>query len=110
MQLTLAFPPLVAGVAFLPIGIGAAIFSKLSTIVLMLSFGPKPLVGFGMLFASGGMVWLTQLGAHTGYVDGLLGPLILVAIGMGMVLRRRSTPGPSVSSLKMLALHLRPSL
>jgi hypothetical protein len=32
------------------------------------------------------MVWLTQLGAHTGYVEGLLGPLVLVAIGMGMVI------------------------
>jgi hypothetical protein len=31
----------------------------------------------------GGDVWLAQLGVHTGYVDGLLGPLILVAIGVG---------------------------
>jgi hypothetical protein len=45
--------------------------------------GPKPLVAFGMLIASGAMVWLAQLGVHTGYVDGLLGPLILVAIGVG---------------------------
>jgi hypothetical protein len=39
-----------------------------------------------MLIASGGMVWLAQLGAHTGYTEGVLGPLILVAIGMGMVI------------------------
>ena len=86
MQLTLGYSPLVTGVAFLPISIGSAIFSNLSTIVLMPKFGPKPLVATGMLIASGGMVWLTQLGAHTGYVEGLLGPLILVAIGMGMVI------------------------
>jgi len=86
MQLTLGYSPLVTGVAFLPISIGSAIFSNLSTIVLMPRFGPKPLVAIGMLIASGGMVWLTQLGAHTGYVEGLLGPLILVAIGMGMVI------------------------
>jgi EmrB/QacA subfamily drug resistance transporter len=86
MQLTLGYSPLVTGVAFLPISIGSAIFSNLSTIVLMPRFGPKPLVAIGMLIASGGMVWLTQLGAHTGYVEGLLGPLVLVAIGMGMVI------------------------
>jgi EmrB/QacA subfamily drug resistance transporter len=86
MQLTLGYSPLVTGVAFLPISIGSAIFSNLSTIVLMPRFGPKPLVAIGMLIASGGMVWLTQLGVHTGYVEGLLGPLILVAIGMGMVI------------------------
>jgi EmrB/QacA subfamily drug resistance transporter len=86
MQLTLGYSPLVTGVAFLPISIGSAIFSNLSTIVLMPRFGPKPLVATGMLIASGGMLWLAQLGAHTGYVEGLLGPLILVAIGMGMVI------------------------
>jgi EmrB/QacA subfamily drug resistance transporter len=86
MQLTLGYSPLVTGVAFLPISIGSAIFSNLSTIVLMPRFGPKPLVATGMLIASGGMVWLAQLGAHSGYVEGLLGPLCLVAIGMGMVI------------------------
>src|SRR5580704_1655761 len=86
MQLTLGFSPLVTGIAFLPISIGSAIFSNLSTIVLMPRFGPKPLIGFGMLIASGAMVWLAQLGAHTGYAEGVLGPLVLVAIGMGMVI------------------------
>lgn len=86
MQLTLGYSPLVTGVAFLPISIGSAIFSNLSTIVLMPRFGPMPLVGFGMLIASGGMLWLAQLGTHTGYVEGLLGPLVLVAIGRGMVI------------------------
>ena len=46
----------------------------------------KPLVGSGMLIASGAMVWLAQLGPHTGYAAGLLGPLIMVAVGMGMVI------------------------
>jgi len=86
MQQTLKFSPLVTGVAFLPISVGSAIVSNLSTIVLMPRFGPKRLVGCGMLIASGAMVWLAQLGPHTGYTAGLLGPVILVAIGMGMVI------------------------
>jgi hypothetical protein len=32
------------------------------------------------------MAWLAQLGPHTGYADGLLGPLILAGFGLGMVI------------------------
>jgi len=53
---------------------------------LMPRIGPKPLVACGMLVAAGAMVWLAHLGPHSGYVDGLLGPLVMVAIGMGMVI------------------------
>ena len=86
MQKTLGFSPLVTGLAFLPISAGSAVVSNLSTIVLMPRFGPKPLVACGMLIASGAMVWLAHLGPHSGYVAGLLGPLIMVAVGMGMVI------------------------
>ena len=86
MQQTLGFSPLVTGLAFLPISATSAVVSNISTIVLMPRFGPKPLVGFGMLNASGAMVWLAQLGPHTGYAEGVLGPIILVAVGMGMVI------------------------
>ena len=48
--------------------------------------GPKPLVASGMLAAAGGMAWLAQLGPHTGYATGVLGPLILAALGMGLVI------------------------
>ncbi len=86
LQQTLGYSPLVTGVAFLPISAGLIFASNLSTIVLMPRFGPKPLVAFGMLGASGGMVWLAQLGPHTGYATGVLGPLILAGIGLGMVI------------------------
>ena len=48
--------------------------------------GPRPLVASGMLAASGAMAWLAQLGPHTGYAAGVLGPLILAAVGMGLVI------------------------
>jgi hypothetical protein len=51
--------------------------ANLSTIVLMPRFGPKPLVASGMLAASGGTVWLAQLGPHIGYTAGVLSPLVL---------------------------------
>jgi len=39
-----------------------------------------------MLTAAGGTAWLAQLGPHTGYTTGVLGPLILAGIGLGMVI------------------------
>jgi hypothetical protein len=86
LQQTLGYSPLVTGVAFLPISAGSAITSNLATIVLMPRVGPKPLVASGMLVAAGAMAWLAQLGPHTGYATGVLGPLILAAVGMGLVI------------------------
>jgi hypothetical protein len=38
------------------------------------------------------MVWLAQLSPHTGYAAGVLGPLILAAVGLGLVI------APSIST------------
>ena len=92
LQQTLGYSPLVTGVAFLPFSAGSAAASNLSTIVLMPRVGPKPLVASGMLAAAGGAAWLAQLGPHTGYGAGVVGPLILAAAGMGMVI------APSIST------------
>jgi EmrB/QacA subfamily drug resistance transporter len=86
LQQTLAYSPVVTGFAILPIAGGIAVAANLSTIVLMPRFGPKPLVATGMVIAAGAMTWFAQLGAHTAYVDGVLGPLILTGIGLGMVI------------------------
>ena len=86
LQQSLGYSPLVTGVAFLPFSAGSALASNLATIVLMPRVGPKPLIAAGMLAAAGGMTWLAQLGPHTGYATGVLGPLILVALGLGLVI------------------------
>jgi MFS family permease len=76
----------VTGVAFLPISAGLVLASNLSTIVLMPRTGPRPLVALGMLAAAGGAAWLAQLGPHTAYAAGVLGPIILAGIGVGLVI------------------------
>ena len=73
------------GFAFLPIAFGIAVAANLSTIVLMPRFGPKPLVSTGMLVGAGAMIWFAQLGPHTAYVTGVLGPIILTGVGLGMI-------------------------
>jgi EmrB/QacA subfamily drug resistance transporter len=86
LQQTLGYSPVVTGFAFLPFAGGIAVSANLSTIALMPRIGPKPLVATGMVIAAGAMTWFAQLGAHTAYVDGVLGPLILTGIGLGMVI------------------------
>jgi EmrB/QacA subfamily drug resistance transporter len=86
LQQTLGYSPLITGVAFLPMSVGLIVAANLSTITLMPRFGPKPLVASGMLAASGGTAWLAQLGAHTGYAAGVLGPIILAGVGVGMII------------------------
>ena len=86
LQQTLGYTPVVTGLAFLPIAGAIAVAANLATIVLMPRIGPKPLVPAGMLIGAGAMVWFAQLGVHTAYADGVLGPIIMTGAGLGLVI------------------------
>ena len=86
LQGTLNFSPLTTGLAFLPISASLVLASNLSTIVLLPRVGPRPLVPAGLALAAGGSVWLAQLGPHTDYTQGVLGPLVLIGLGLGSVI------------------------
>jgi hypothetical protein len=85
LQQTLHYSPVVTGFAFLPMVGTLMVTSNVANIILMPRVGPKPLVGLGMLIAAGGMVWLTRIGVHSGYVSAILGPLMVTAFGLGNV-------------------------
>ena len=85
IQRTLNYSPIKTGVAFLPISACLAIAANLSTIVLMPRLGPRPVVTTGLLIASGAMAWLAHLGPHTSYGAGVLGPIVIAGLGLGMV-------------------------
>jgi len=86
MQRSLGYSPVVTGIAFLPISAGLAAAANLSTIVLVPRVGPRPVVTAGLLVAGGAMAWFAQLGPHTGYAVGVLGPLVVAGLGFGMVI------------------------
>ena len=83
MQQTLHYSPVITGLAFLPMVGMIVVCANLSNIVLLPRLGPKPLVTLGMLLAAGGMVWLTRIGPHSGYVAAVLGPLLVAGMGFG---------------------------
>jgi EmrB/QacA subfamily drug resistance transporter len=83
VQEVLGFSPLVAGISFLPMT--AALFgvSRLSP-RLLARFGAQPLMAAGLLPAVAGMAWLSRIAPGTGYAAGVLGPMLLLGIGMGV--------------------------
>ena len=86
LQTIRGYSPVITGAAFLPATGMVMIMAMISNIVLMPRIGPKPLVGLGMLIAAAGMVWLTRIGAHSGYPGTVLGPLMVAGAGIGMSL------------------------
>src|SRR5262249_3592290 len=83
LQQPWGYPPVVRGLASLPMIAMVVVSANLSNVVLLPRVGPKPLVTAGMLLAAGGLVWLTRIGVHSGYASAVLGPLIAVGLGFG---------------------------
>ncbi|WP_435582056.1 MFS transporter [Amycolatopsis thermoflava] len=71
------------GFAFLPMAL--LVFALSRAIPRLLPrFGPKPVAIAGTLSMIAGVSWLTQLGTGTPYLTGVLGPMVLMGLGMGL--------------------------
>jgi EmrB/QacA subfamily drug resistance transporter len=84
LQDILGFSPLRAGLAFLPMTITLFAVSRTAP-RLMPVLGSKPLMVAGMLPVIAGMGWLSRVSPGTGYWTGVIGPMLLFGLGMGMV-------------------------
>ncbi|MGH3222913.1 MAG: MFS transporter, partial [Streptosporangiaceae bacterium] len=83
LQQTLRYSPVITGVAFLPMIAMVVPSANLSNRVLLPRLGPRPVVTAGMLLTAGGLVWLTRIGADSGYASAVLGPLMIAGLGFG---------------------------
>ena len=84
LQQNLRYSPLMTGVAFLPFAAGIAVSAGLANTQLVPRFGPRPLVPAGMTTAAAGMFWLQHLTESSTYAADVLGPLIVLGLGVGM--------------------------
>ena len=84
VQNNLGFSPLQAGFAFLPMTAGIIVTSQIVA-QLVGRFGPRLFITAGPLIVAGGLLWLSRINDQTGYFPGLVGPMLLVAIGMGNI-------------------------
>ncbi len=83
VQEVLGFSPLKAGAAFVPMT-GALFGTSRLAPRLAARFGPKPLMVAGLLPVVAGMAWLGQLNIGTHYFPGVLIPMLLLGLGMGV--------------------------
>ncbi|WNM34343.1 MFS transporter [Streptomyces sp. Li-HN-5-11] len=82
-QQVLRYSPLRAGFAFLPLTL--VMFTTVRLVPRLLGrFGTKPVLLTGMTLAALGTGRLALLRPGDGYAAGLLGPLVLVGLGLGM--------------------------
>jgi EmrB/QacA subfamily drug resistance transporter len=84
VQDILGFSPLRAGISFLPMTAALFSVSRLSP-RLASRFRPWTLMVAGMLPVVAGMAWLSRISPGTGYLAGVLGPMLLLGAGMGVV-------------------------
>jgi EmrB/QacA subfamily drug resistance transporter len=86
LQGILRYSPVITGVAFLPLVATLMFAATISTTRLLPRFGPKILVGVGMLLAAVGMVWLTRIGLHSSFASDILPPTLVEGLGIGLVM------------------------
>src|ERR1700733_14752321 len=78
------YSPLKTGVAFLPL---VAVIMAASGIAAQAvpRIGARPLLITGSASLAGGMFWLSRITEHSSYAGGLLGPMLVIAAGLGLL-------------------------
>ncbi|WP_377270012.1 MFS transporter [Peterkaempfera sp. SMS 1(5)a] len=85
LQQVLGYSPLRTGLSYLPLSLGLALGGwGISSLVPRI--GPRPVLLGGLTLATLGLLWLGRLDEHSGYAADVLGPLLLLGLGMGTVL------------------------
>jgi EmrB/QacA subfamily drug resistance transporter len=83
LQQVNGYSPLRAGLAFLPSGL-AVMAGALSASRLVARIGPRRQLMLGLPLAAAGLLWLSQASAGSGYLAHILGPAVLVGVGLGL--------------------------
>ena len=84
VQQVWGYSPLKSGLAYLPMIFTVMASSAISS-QLVPRLGGRPLMLAGSVITTGGMFWLSRITEHSSYLGGLLGPMMVTALGMGML-------------------------
>jgi EmrB/QacA subfamily drug resistance transporter len=78
------YSPLKTGVAFLPL---VAMIMAASGVAAQAvpRIGARPLLIGGGASLAGGLFWLSRINEHSSYAGGLLGPMLIIAAGLGLL-------------------------
>ncbi|MCD2196051.1 MFS transporter [Actinomycetospora endophytica] len=83
LQEYLGLSPVLTGVAMLPMVASIMSVSTTMPALLLPRIGPKPLIFVGLLLGAGALFWFSFLTPESTYAGSVLGPLILMGLGMG---------------------------
>ncbi len=84
VQEVLGYSALKSGLAFLPLAAAIVVVSALSS-RLVARTGPRPMMIAGSAIAAGGMYWFSHITVNSSYVSGLLLPMLVTSIGLGLL-------------------------
>lgn len=90
MQNFLHYSPLRTGFAFLPLAGPLFVAARIAPRALA-RYGAKPVAVLGGALNLAGTFWLAQLSSSDGYTQGILGPLILIGVGVGFTMMPLNT-------------------
>ena len=82
LQNVYGYSPIVAGLAFLPFSLGIAVTSELVAKFLE-KVGPRLFASLGPFLCALGLVWLSRLDLQSTYALDILGPTLLLSVGLG---------------------------
>jgi predicted MFS family arabinose efflux permease len=77
------YSALKAGVASLPLNVSLITTATLSSKWIS-RFGPKPVLAAGLAIFAGGMFWFHYITPHGSYLTDVVGPIIVMGLGMGL--------------------------
>jgi EmrB/QacA subfamily drug resistance transporter len=84
VQQVWGYSPLRSGFAYLPMILTVMAASAIAS-QLVPRIGARPLMLAGSAITTGGMFWLSRITEHSTYAGGLLGPMMVTALGMGLL-------------------------
>ena len=84
MQAVWGYSALKTGVVYLPPAAGTMVSSGIAA-QLVSRIGARPLLLAGTSVTGGGMYWLSRISEHGSYAGEVLGPMLLIAAGLGLL-------------------------
>ena len=84
MQAVWGYSALKTGLAYLPLTAGMMVSSGAAA-QLVSRVGARPLLLAGAPVTAGGMYWLSRISEHSSYAGEVLGPMLVIAAGLGLL-------------------------
>nr|WP_306323295.1 MULTISPECIES: MFS transporter [unclassified Streptomyces] len=83
VQNVLGYSPIRTGVNFLPVTVAILIAAGVAQ-PLLPRVGPKPFLVVGTALVTAAMLWFTRISPDSSYVSGVLWPMVLFGLGLGL--------------------------